>query len=104
LKIRESKQLPMRLDSNRMTAVDISLTQRRTYSYPPAMHHQSPITDAQIGHLLAYYSPGVQRPLYPEPPFILLHTNIPYPATVSTASQSDVSIMSVSSSMGKGNS
>ncbi|XP_064802200.1 B-cell lymphoma 3 protein homolog isoform X3 [Oncorhynchus masou masou] len=104
VKTRESEQLPMRLDSERMTAVDISLTQRRTYSYPPAMHHQSPITDAQIGHLLTYYSPGVQRPLYPEPPFILLHTNIPYPATVSTASQSDVSIMSVSSSMGKGNS
>ncbi|XP_021447196.2 B-cell lymphoma 3 protein homolog [Oncorhynchus mykiss] len=100
MKIREGEQLPVRLDSDRMTAVDISLTQRRTYSYPPAMHHQSPITDAQIGHLLAYYSPGVQRPLYPEPPFILLHTNIPYPATVSTASQSDVSIMSVSSSMG----
>lgn len=123
MKTQESEQLPVRLGSDRMTAVDISLAQRRTYSlthsYPPAMHHQSPITDVQIGQLLAYYSPGVQRPLYPEPPFILLHTNIPYPATVSTASQmtpgqsrpsshcsdqSDVSIMSVSSSMGKGNS
>ncbi|XP_014057067.1 B-cell lymphoma 3 protein homolog isoform X1 [Salmo salar] len=90
MKTQESEQLPVRLGSDRMTAVDISLAQRRTYSlthsYPPAMH-QSPITDAQIGHLLTYYSPGVQRPLYPEPPFILLHTNIPYPATVSTASQ-----------------
>lgn len=122
MKIQESEQLPVRLGSDRMTAVDISLAQRRTYSlthsYPPAMH-QSPITDVQIGQLLAYYSPGVQRPLYPEPPFILLHSTIPYPATVSTASQmtpgqsrpsshcsdqSDVSIMSVSSSMGKGNS
>ncbi|XP_045568937.1 uncharacterized protein isoform X1 [Salmo salar] len=123
MKTQESEQLPVRLGSDRMTAVDISLAQRRTYSlthsYPPAMHHQSPITDVQIGQLLAYYSPGVQRPLYPEPPFILLHSTIPYPATVSTASQmtpgqsrpsshcsdqSDVSIMSVSSSMGKGNS
>uniref|UniRef100_A0A4W5M945 BCL3 transcription coactivator n=1 Tax=Hucho hucho TaxID=62062 RepID=A0A4W5M945_9TELE len=123
IKIRESEQLPVRLDSNRMTAVDISLAQRRTYSlthsYPPALHNQSPITDAQIGQLLTYYSPGVQRPLYPEPPFILLHTNIPYPATVSTASQmtpgqsrlsshcsdqSDVSTMSASSSMSKDNS
>ncbi|XP_055768718.1 B-cell lymphoma 3 protein homolog isoform X2 [Salvelinus fontinalis] len=121
MKIQESEQLPVRLGSDRMTAVDNSLAQRRTYSlthsYPPAMHHQPPITDAPIGHLLAYYSPGVQRPLYPEPPFILLHTNIPYPATVSTASQmtpgqsrpsshcsdqSDVSITSVN--MSKGNS
>ncbi|XP_021479984.2 poly [ADP-ribose] polymerase tankyrase [Oncorhynchus mykiss] len=110
MKIQESEQLPVRLDSDRMTAVDISMTQRRAYSYPPAMHHQSPITDAQIGHLLAYYSPGVQRPLYPEPPFIVLHTNIPYPATASqmtpgqsrpSSDQSDVSITSVS--MGKGN-
>ncbi|XP_029535094.1 B-cell lymphoma 3 protein-like isoform X2 [Oncorhynchus nerka] len=110
MKIQESEQLPVRLDSDRMTAVDISLTQRRTSSYPPAMHHQSPITDAQIGHLLAYYSPGAQRPLHPEPPFILLHTNIPYPATASqmtpgqsrpSSDQSDVSITSVS--MGKGN-
>ncbi|CAB1334010.1 unnamed protein product [Coregonus sp. 'balchen'] len=116
MKIQESEQL----GSNMMTAVDISLAQRRSYSlthsYPPVIHHQSPITDAQIGPLLAYYSPGVQRHLYPELPFILLHTNIPHPATVSPASQitpgqswpssdqSDVSIMSVRSSVGRGNS
>ncbi|XP_010892434.1 NF-kappa-B inhibitor epsilon [Esox lucius] len=123
----QEEQLQVRLGSDSVTTMDISVSQRRayplTYSYISALPHQSPITETQIEPLLSgnpsYHSPGLQRHLHSEHHIILLHTNLPHQATVYPVSQialgqsrpssrcsdqSDVSTMSVSSSGGKGES